>query len=151
MGKFNLFLLFVLMAFVSACSSQFKINVATASYLNPDNHNQSLPVELKIYQLTNADAFQQASFDDLWLHTQLVLRHALLTTNTFMISPNTQKEILLSRTKKTKYLGVIAIFRNPNGSQWRQLIKVSGNPFDRIMRLNLKMNGNTLQLFLKRM
>ena len=130
-----------LMLFLVGCSHQIQLNLQTDKYLNPNAQNQSLPVEIKIYQLTQDSIFSSASFEDLWLHDKQTLGKNTTSVKTLIISPNNQKQFQISRDKQAQYLGVIAIFRQPNRSHWKMLWHLSKSPINQRLIFSLKIQG----------
>lgn len=104
-----------------------RVDLAATPTLNPDLKGDPLPVVVRVYQLTDKGAFESATFDQLWKSDQAVLGKTLLTRNEVIINPGSKSKVELDRNEKTRYVGVVAIFRNPVEQKWRELRTVSQN------------------------
>ena len=111
---------------LTACSSYVRVDMITASTLNPDAHHRSLPVQVKIYQLKDQSDFAQASFRDLWLNDKTILGDSLLSSQSLMLSPSRLTSVRLQPVKGIHYVGMIAIFRQPPLDNWRVMKKLWG-------------------------
>jgi type VI secretion system protein VasD len=132
-----------------ACSGPMvRVDLAANPTLNPDKKGDPLPVVVRVYQLTDKGAFESATFNQLWKSDEGVLGKTLLTRNEVIINPDTKNKVELDRNDKARYVGVVAIFRNPIDQKWRELRAVSHNfvtkRFSTSFDVNL--NGNTLQI-----
>ena len=102
------------------------LQVKSAHYLNPDINGRASPVVVTVYQLKTPFAFQQASYDALASNSGKILGSDLLDMDTFEIRPSTNKELSVTLTPNTEYLGIIAAYRNINQAvSWHKAVKVS--------------------------
>ncbi len=116
-----------LTAILSGCASPSLIIKFNANHtLNPDITNQSLPVEVVIYQLRDTQTFTQATFDELWHGDKAILGSSLLSRDEVNVIPGGKMQIVIKRDNDATYIGVMAIFRNPEAGHWR-LIKKLGH------------------------
>ena len=112
---------------LAACSHpQVNVHITADQRLNADSVRHALPVQLRLYQLTDAHAFQQAAFWQLWQHDQKVLANSAVAHQQLTIVPGDQQTVHLLRDTRAKYLGVMALFRHPNPKSWRQVAKSIG-------------------------
>jgi len=121
--KFILVLCLVLL--LTACTpGAIHLRIASSHYLNPDEQGRSLSVVIKVYQLTNIDAFQSATFWQLWRNPHQTLGKSFLRSDVFSIHPSQTTKVIIQRKKQANYLGVIAIFRRPGNRSWRSYVKL---------------------------
>ena len=107
---------------LSGCiSHSLGMHFTTTEQLNPDSEWQSLPVQVKVIQMRNADAFMSADFDDLWKAPKDALGDSFIKETDYMLLPNTERSISLVADSRTRYLGFVAIFRTHTGTSWRVL------------------------------
>ena len=100
--------------FLSGCfGSGVKLNLKSEKSLNPDLSNQSLPVVVRVYQLSDDKAFINSKFNDLWKNDEKTLGRDLLAKDEFMMPPSHEKKVTYDREEKTEFVGVIGIFRKP--------------------------------------
>jgi len=113
----------VFILFLSGCTSgSIYVQLVPGSRINLDAHNNPLPVLVKVYQLRDAQVFQQATFHDLWRHDKSALANSLLGYRQIMVMPSVNTRLKLHRVAKANYLGIVAIFRKPHNDSWRTLI-----------------------------
>ena len=116
-----LFLVMGTFLLVACASKSVTVEMKAAPYLNPDERQKSLPVEVQLYQLKNPENFQHASFQSLWKSGSAALGNSLQASQKVMVNPDSQKKISLDRAKEAKYIGAVAIFRTPYHGHWRVL------------------------------
>lgn len=123
------FILILPIFFLFSCSTlvpaPLHVKIASANGLNPDEHQRSLAVVVRVYQLVDADSFQSASFEELWKHDARVLGNQRLRQQEWVILPGQRTERLITLHPETHYLGIIALFRRPRGQQWKAIRPVS--------------------------
>ena len=72
----KIYLPLLLSILLTACSSPaIHMQFATSSFINPDFKNRALPVLIRIYQLSQSDAFNDATFHQLWLNDDQIFRY----------------------------------------------------------------------------
>lgn len=127
---------------LSSCSTPLLIKVNASSHLNPDEQDRSLPVELVIYQLEDDQVFRQATFQELWQGDSTTLGTAMLSRREVNIPPSTKTKIKLDRQEEATYIGVLAIFRNPENGSWRAIKKIGKGVPLTAKHLQLNLQGN---------
>ncbi|PKF79718.1 type VI secretion system lipoprotein TssJ [Vibrio sp. vnigr-6D03] len=87
------------------------INITAASNINPNVEGKPSPVELRIYQLTNSNAFEQADFIQIFNDEQGVLKAELALARQLpsLLPGETRQEVIPLGTG-VKFIGVIAGF-----------------------------------------
>lgn len=119
------FLLIGLIVMLAGCgAAPLHVKINSASQLNPDEQNHSLPVQVVIYQLRDPQVFEQATFEELWQNDAALLGSSMMSRQVIDIAPHTQNKITIDREKEAAYIGVIAIFRNPENGHWRAIKKI---------------------------
>jgi type VI secretion system protein VasD len=122
--KLSRVILFCFSLYLVACASDLKVNLNAARQLNQSEQNQSLPLVVVVYQLRDIETFQQATFQELWQQDTATLGDSMLSRREVIVAPGSKKEIFISRQKDAKFIGVIGLFRNPSGNQWRSFKKL---------------------------
>lgn len=138
--------LFVLLA--TACSNLHPLHVELhgSRYLNPDAQYHSLPVMVKVYQLKTRDAFDAATFSQLWRQSKSVLGDSLVTSVSARLQPGESKTVRMSKTNETKYVGVMAVYRQPSSQHWRIIRKIGrGIPYIP-QNITVSLTGNHVYL-----
>ncbi|NKB47670.1 MAG: type VI secretion system lipoprotein TssJ [Legionellales bacterium] len=122
---------------ISGCAKSLQVQLVSAAQLNPSVQAMALPVVVKLYQLRDAQLFNQASFRDLWQQDRVVLGNTLLAQQSVTLLPDHQKIIHMPRHSQAQYIAAIALFRQPEGQQWRVIQPITG-------RLQLTLVNNQL-------
>jgi len=92
--------------------------------LNPNSHNKSTPVNVRIYQLNDSASFESADFDSLWEHGKNVLADSLVNMTEHVVTV-TQDEapISLVTKKDVLFMGGVGLFNQQRGA-WKQWVPV---------------------------
>lgn len=107
---------------LTACSGPMvKVALQSNQGLNPDKSGESLPVVVRVYQLNDKGAFESATFNQLWKQDEGVLGKTMLTRSEVILNPSSQDKVELDRHEQAKYVGIVAIFRNPIDRKWKDL------------------------------
>jgi type VI secretion system protein VasD len=77
-----------------------------------------MPVQLHIYQLKTDARLRTASFEDIWQNAAKTLEGELVSSEQHTIFPGEKKTITVAPKPDAAYLGVVALFREPQGKDW---------------------------------
>lgn len=141
-------LIFVVMLAVlaSGCSStEIELSVASQPNVNPDHTGRPSPVILRIYELKSDLNFQQADFYSLFNFdkNKHVLSADLLAVKELTCIPENPYTIEHEPLPETRYLGVIAGFRQLERAQWRAIVPIEPKKTNRVF---IELNDTTLFL-----
>ena len=133
--------------FLTGCgdSGPIKINISASKHLNQNREQKSLPVHIKIYQLSSVKRFSHASFSDLW-HEDGILGKTLLSKKEIIMNPGKSSQIKIRQKKGSKYIGIIAIFRQPNTKNWKVVYKILSETRFFALTINVGLYGNKIFL-----
>ena len=141
---------FILSNFLFACSSlpvvPVSFNVKSADNINGYINETSLPVRLRIYQLSELSPFKEATFRELWKLDKQVLGDSLIAVDEITITPHSTVSIKIERQDKTTYIGVFAVFRHPELGKWRAYQKVSSQASSLLSSTSIAVNGNSVRV-----
>ena len=145
----KIFILALLVLSITACSGPMvNFGVSTDNRLNPNKKGKSTSVVIRVYQLTDKGEFERATFSELWKNDEGALGKTLLTRNEVVLNPESNTKVNVSRHEEAKYVGVVALFRNPIERRWRGVRQLSQDwvsvKFDANYSVNLV--GNTLYI-----
>jgi type VI secretion system protein VasD len=111
----------------------------TSPDLNPDPGGRPSPVVVRVYQLRSPGAFQNADFFALYDNEIATLGQNLITpAEEFQLQPDESREYKTELDLATKYLGVIAAFRDLENARWRAFVKL---PDKKKVRLKIKLES----------
>jgi type VI secretion system protein VasD len=120
------------------------INLRGDAVLNPDPGGASLPVVVYLYQLKGRDKFEQADFRALWKSPGDALGGDLVEGQEITLRPGEAREIQVQRNLDTRFIGVVALFREPEGDRWRRVLALDEKKRKQALRLSLR--GSQVEL-----
>ncbi|OEE66107.1 type VI secretion system-associated lipoprotein [Enterovibrio norvegicus FF-33] len=114
--------------FSDATAPQFTIDIRAESNINPNVDNLPSPVEIRIYQLADSEAFNQADFIQLYNDDQGALKAGLLSKRYLpsVMPGETRREVILANAE-TKFVGVIVAFANYREANNKAIFTSFGN------------------------
>jgi len=98
--------------------------VTAAADLNPDYQGRASPVNIIVFQLASADAFQNADFFSLFEEGSPILGGDMLGRTQMLLKPGEEREWVAEFEKETRFVGVIAAYRDIENAQWRGMIEL---------------------------
>lgn len=120
------------------------IRMQSAKYLNPDINGTPSPIVVTIYELKNQFSFTQASYDALATNSASVLGSDLIDQQTIEVRPNSYQSVTQTLSPNTKYLGIVAAYRNIDQSTWHTTVPVNANTSSMTINLSLESQGLTV-------
>ncbi|PSU48938.1 type VI secretion system lipoprotein TssJ [Photobacterium frigidiphilum] len=115
----NRLIIVVMITLLSGCSfwgqedttPQLFLKIKAASNINPNVEGKPSPIEIRVYQLSDSQAFEQAEFIQLYNDAQGVLKaEVLLTRELASLLPGEERNEAFPLASEAKYIGVIAGF-----------------------------------------
>lgn len=97
--------------------------VATAQ-VNPDARRRPSPVVVRVFELKASTLFEQADFVSLFEKDQAVLAAELVSREEFVLRPGETKPLAKPLSPDTKFIGVMAAFRELERARWRVVVPV---------------------------
>ena len=91
---------------------------------NPDISGRPSPIVVRVYELKSLGAFNGADFFSLFEKEQEVLGGELVGREEFHLRPAENRPYQRQLQPDTKFIGVVAAFRDLEGSLWRQAVPV---------------------------
>lgn len=99
-----------------------KIGIVADNTANADDLGNPLSVRVRLYQLRQRDAFDNALYQTLLDQDQAVLAYDALSADSFTVAPSTGMHTSMPLSQETQYLGVVAFFRQPDRGNWRLVV-----------------------------
>lgn len=103
------------------------INIIASSALNPDARRRPSPVVVRLYELKASALFEASDFVSLYDKDQSVLGADIVSRDEFVFQPGEIKAINKPLANDTKFIGVVAAFRELERARWRALVAVQPN------------------------
>ena len=99
--------------------------VAADDLINPNTESQPSPVVLRIYELKSLNAFQQATFFQLLDNDTALLGQDMLGKRELEIKPGEKQAFDRATPVETRFIGVIAGFRESDKATWRTSLELA--------------------------
>lgn len=96
---------------------------ATAA-VNPDLKGRASPIVVRVFELKSISAFNGADFFSLWDRERETLSADMIGRDEFQLRPGEQKKFDRTLQPDTRYIGVIAAYRDLERSNWRGTVSV---------------------------
>jgi type VI secretion system protein VasD len=115
---------------LAACASappkpaQVAGTIEASAQLNPSSSQRPSPLLLRVYELKTAAAFNSADFMSLYQRDKAELGADLLAKEEFMLAPGESKKFAKTLAPDTRFLGVVAAFRDVEHARWRSIVPV---------------------------
>lgn len=104
---------------------QVTVNIEAANNINPNLDGLASPLEMRVYQLADSEAFNQANFIDLYNDDQGILKAKLLSKrNLDSVLPAEKRVVVLPQLAETQYIGVIAAFADYREAKNKAIVQV---------------------------
>ncbi|MFK3774163.1 MULTISPECIES: type VI secretion system lipoprotein TssJ [Pseudomonas] len=127
---------------LSPYSTQTKLQLTLDSneHLNLDVNGRASPLVLRLYELKHPVAFENADFFSLYERGKDVLAQDLVNSEELELRPGQTMDLKLTVAGTSRYVGVMAAYRDITDTQWRYVITVQPEEITRI-QLVLDQNG----------
>lgn len=109
---------------LAGCGSAL-VSLNVQQNVNPDIHGRPSPVVLRMYELKSLTAFNGVDFLSLFEKDKENLGPELLAREEFFLRPGDKQEFKRKLQDDTRYVAVLAAFRDLEHSQWRSSLAVT--------------------------
>ena len=143
MKRYGLYIIIILfnVFLLTHCSKptviDTQLNIHSARYLNPDINGKTAPIVLTLYELKAPYSFKSSDYSALINNPAKILGTNLIDKQSFEIQPNNSTTLTQIISPQTRYLGIIAGYRNIQISDWRQVIPVAPGISTMSIQINL--------------
>ncbi|MDA7086912.1 type VI secretion system lipoprotein TssJ [Pseudomonas sp. SA3-5] len=109
---------------LSPNSSMTKLDLTLngSDELNPDLNGRPSPIVLRLIELKHPVAFETADFFSLYQRPKEALAPDMVTLEELELRPGEQRELKLFVQPGSRYIGVLAAYRDLPESNWRVVI-----------------------------
>jgi len=98
--------------------------VQASAQINPSASKRPSPLLIRIYELKSAATFNAADFMSLYQRDQAELGADLLAKEEFVLNPGETKTFAKTLAPDTRFLGVVAAYRDLEHAKWRSAVAV---------------------------
>lgn len=112
---------------VSPFSSLTKLDLmlTAGDGVNPDLHGRPSPVVVHLVELRHPVAFENADFFSLYDRAEQALPKDWVSSEELELRPGERLELKLSLAPQSRYVGVLAAYRDLPHVQWRLVLAVT--------------------------
>nr|WP_298139432.1 type VI secretion system lipoprotein TssJ [uncultured Pseudomonas sp.] len=102
--------------------TKLDLRLSGSEQLNPDLNGRPSPIVLRLIELKHPVAFESADFFSLYQRPKEALSPDMVTSEEFELRPGEHRELKLSVQQGSRYVGVLAAYRDLPESNWRVVI-----------------------------
>ncbi len=117
--------------------------LSASANVNPDANGQPLSVVVRVYQLKDKGRLEAADYNAILRSEKETLSDDLLERQERMVQPGTQEMLEIQTNPMANYIGAVALFRNPSGDTWRQIIPINKS---KAQRLTVTLREQTIEI-----
>ena len=129
---FKLFISIIIVFTFSACSTTAKVwppfdklEITADEGMNPDGKGVPSPMQLKVYELSERETFDNLNFDRAFNQAKSLLSDTLLTEKSLTLQPNVTLKHKIDLNKETQFIAVVAGFIDIDNAQWKHVYAVN--------------------------
>jgi len=147
--KLGLRLAWILVLFgIAGCAGAPKPALVKAQFdiqasVNPDSRGRPSPVVVRLYELKSMASFNGADFFSIYERDKETLGGELMAREEFLFRPGEKRQLDRKLQLDTRYVGVIAAFRDLEHAQWRATMAVT--PGD-VVPMMIKLDGRNVSI-----
>ena len=106
--------------------------------LNPDASGRASPLRLRFYELKSISVFNSVDFFSLYDRDKEVLGADIVVREEIQVEPGMQKNFTRKPGPDTKFIAVLAPYRDLDHAKWRATMEV---PANKTTRIELKLDA----------
>ena len=104
--------------------TKLDLSLAGSDQLNPDLNGRPSPIVIRLMELKHPVAFENADFFSLYQRPKEALAPDLVAFEELELRPGETRELKLSVQDGSRYVGVLAAYRDLPEASWRYVIPV---------------------------
>lgn len=113
---------------------QIKGSIEAVESVNPDSLGRPSPLQVKIFQLGAKDKFEAADYFALADASEATLGADMLGVQAMMLSPGEHKPYEGEFDPATRFIGVIAGYREIHQAEWRAVVEMPEKSLMKMMK-----------------
>ncbi|MDH2432934.1 type VI secretion system lipoprotein TssJ [Pokkaliibacter sp. MBI-7] len=124
-------------ALLSGCSTvnsvvppSTDLDFKVSKQVNPDPSGRASPLVVRIYELSSRSVFDSQDFFALYDNPDQVLSQDMLSKDELVLEPGSKKTVTLRLDRKTRYIAVMAAFRDIENARWRDVVVADPEGYD---------------------
>jgi type VI secretion system protein VasD len=129
LGQIRIWLWLMLVTVLAACGTTprpdlpvpLELGFVADSGVNPTANGRSSPVKVRVFELAEAGGFRSADYFSLVGENRSAV-DGVIDVQEFMMMPGELRVVRRHASVRTRYLGVVASYRDLEGSVWRAVV-----------------------------
>ncbi|MEB0079622.1 type VI secretion system lipoprotein TssJ [Pseudomonas sp. CCI3.2] len=105
--------------------TKLDLTLTASDQLNPDLNGRPSPIVVRLIELKNPVAFENADFFSLYERPKETLTPDLVTSEELELRPGESLDLKLSVDSGSRYVGVLAAYRDLPETKWRYVVQLT--------------------------
>lgn len=105
-------------------TTKLDLKLQASEDLNPDLHGRPSPIVVRLLELKNPSSFNNADFFSLYQRPKESLMPDLVSFEEMEVRPGEARELKLSVQPGSRYVGVVAAYRDLPEANWRYVVSL---------------------------
>lgn len=105
--------------------TKLNLKLTASDQLNPDLNGRASPIVVRLFELKHPVAFENADFFSLYERARESLAPDLVANEEIELRPGETVEMKLSVEAGSRYVGVLAAYRDLPETKWRYTVQVT--------------------------
>ena len=134
-ARLRMLLLVVLLGLAGGCAKPpppppptvIQATLSADAGVNPDSRGRASPIIVRVLELKTLAAFNAADFFSLWDREKETLGTELVAGEEFQLRPGDTRKFERSLPPETKYVAVVAAYRDLERATWRGAVAIAAN------------------------
>ncbi|SDU91459.1 type VI secretion system lipoprotein TssJ [Pseudomonas mucidolens] len=105
--------------------TKLNLKLTASDQLNPDLNGRPSPIVVRLFELKQPVAFENADFFSLYERAKESLAPDMVATEELELRPGETVELKLSVEQDSRYVGVLAAYRDLPDTKWRYTLQVT--------------------------
>jgi len=104
---------------VVSFDSYVNLTVKAESDVNPDQIGRASPINIKLYVLSERTTYDNLGFEGAFDQARTLLSGELVSAKEYIFQPNEEKHYRIKIGEKTKFIALVAAYRNVDKAKWK--------------------------------
>ncbi|MDB6050744.1 MAG: putative lipoprotein [Pseudomonas sp.] len=104
--------------------TKLDLTLTASDQLNPDLHGRPSPIVVRLIELKNPVAFENADFFSLYERAKESLAPDMVVSEELELRPGERLDLKLSVDSASRYVGVLAAYRDLPETKWRYVVQL---------------------------
>ncbi|PHN32185.1 type VI secretion system lipoprotein TssJ [Pseudomonas sp. ICMP 460] len=105
--------------------TKLNLKLTASDQLNPDLNGRPSPIVVRLFELKHPVSFENADFFSLYERAKETLTPDMVASEEMELRPGETVELKLSVEEGSRYVGVLAAYRDLSDTQWRYTVQVT--------------------------